>query len=82
MGAQDSGNYTAEPQLPGAPQLLGRPQLPARFLGVGPGLGPMAHEVGPMSYDLVLCPLALSNVLWPCPTSYAPVLGPMALSDV
>ena len=35
-----------------------------------------------MSYDLVLCPMALSYVLWPCPMSYGPVLCPMALSYV
>ena len=54
----------------------------ARFLGLGPspGPGPMAHDAGPMSYGLVLCPVALSNVLWPCPMSYGPVLCPMALA--
>ena len=44
---------------------------PARFLGLGPGPGPMAHDVGPKSY-----------VLWPCPMSCGPVLCPMALSYV
>ena len=46
---------------------------PARFLGLGLGAGPMAHDVGPMSYGLVPCPLALSYVLRPCPMSYGPV---------
>ena len=46
---------------------------PARFLGLGAGPGPMAHDVGPMFYGLVLCPVALSHVLWPCPMSYGPV---------
>ena len=31
-----------------------------------------------MSYGPVLCPMALSYVLWPCPMSYGPVLCPMA----
>ena len=31
-----------------------------------------------MSYDLVLCPMALSNVPWPCPMSHGAVLCPMA----
>ena len=44
----------------------------ARFLGLGPGR--MAHDVGPMSYGLVLCPMALSYVLWPCPMAEA-ILG-------
>ena len=61
---------------------------PARFLRLGPGPGPMAHDVGPMSNRPVQCPVALSSVLWPCPSSYGPgmscgpVLCPMALSDV
>ena len=46
---------------------------PARFLGLGPRPGPMAHDVGPMSYGLVLCPMALAYVLRPCPMSYGPV---------
>ena len=33
----------------------------------------MAHDVGPMSYGLVLCPMALSYVLRPCPMSYGSV---------
>ena len=31
-----------------------------------------------MSYGSVLCPMALSCVLWPCPVSYGPVLCPMS----
>ena len=46
----------------------------------GPWAGPMAHDVGPVSYGLVLCPMALSYVLWPCPMSYGPVLCPIALA--
>ena len=41
---------------------------PARSLWVG--LGPMPHDVGPMSYGLVLCPVALSYVQWPRPMSH------------
>ena len=41
---------------------------------------PMAHDVGPLSYGLVLCPMALSYVLWPCPMSCGPVLCHMALA--
>ena len=33
----------------------------------------MAQAVGPMSYGLVQCPMALSYVLQPCPMSYGPV---------
>ena len=36
----------------------------------------------PMSYGLVLCPMAVSCVLWPCPVSCGPVLCPMVLSCV
>ena len=42
---------------------------PARFLWLCPG--PMAHDVGSVSY-----------VLLPCPTSYGPVLCRVALSYV
>ena len=65
----------AQPQNPRGPWAW-----PARFWGLGPGPGPMAHDVGPMSYGHVLCPMALSYVLWPCPMSYGPVLCPMALA--
>ena len=53
---------------------------PARFVWLGPG--PMAQAFGPMSYGLVLCPMALFYVLWPCPMSYGRVLcGLQALCE-
>ena len=56
------------------------------FFGAGCP-GPMAHNVGPMSDGLVLCPKALSYVHgpvlcpmayvpWPCPMSHVMVYGP------
>ena len=73
------GLRPAQPQKPRGPW-----PLPARFWGLGPGPGPIAHDMGPyvrwpcpMSYGPPLRPLALSYVLWPCPVSYGPVLSPM-----
>ena len=35
-------------------------------------LCPMSHGPVQMSHGLVLCPMALSHVLWPYPMSYGP----------
>ena len=51
---------------------------PARFLRLGPGLGPMAHDAGPTSCGLVPCRTALSDALGP--VLCRPVPCPMALS--
>jgi len=54
-----------------------------RWPGLGPGPGPMPHDAGPMSYGPVLCPMALSYllwpcpILWPCPVSQGPALCPI-----
>ena len=56
---------------------------------IGPGPGPSpkkragrAHGTRAWPTTWVLCPMALSYVLWLCAMSYGPVLCPMALSYV
>ena len=53
--------------------------------------GTFVTPMYPTYCGCVLCPMALSNVLWPCPTpcpmsyvtlSHGPVLSPIALSHV
>ena len=52
------------------------------FWGWDQAPAPTVHDVGPMSYGLVLCPMPLSYVLWLCPMSYGPVLCLVALSHL
>ena len=74
----------AQPQK--ATSALVRPMSRALF-GAGPGPSPIAHDVGPMSCaglrmscGAVLCPMALSYVLWICPVAMSYVLGPGPMS--
>ena len=58
---------------------------PQKARGPGDGLRAVcgwarARAQWPITW--VLCPMALSYVLWRCPISYGPVLCPMAMSYV
>ena len=80
------------------PQDMGEGYRTHRTIGQGNrplGAGPATNSVRaqwpcPMSYSLVLCPMALlilcpmalSYVFWPCPMSYGPVPCLVALSCV
>ena len=47
--------HWARAQAQAQPQKAWAMAPPARFLGLGPGAGSVAHDVGPMCYGVVTC---------------------------